>query len=165
MMEIIYYREFVFMKGIRLVVESMNTPNTPLELIELSPRLIVDLTGNMIEYDVSKSLSDIANTALPVGQLMSSIGSLSIFDEEFAFNINNVWDGTSGSIVAKYVNKNIKFTFYDVIKNVSLTDESGNISNVNYYVPIKNLIFRRHSTNRSVHWNNNYNIKRFLFLP
>jgi hypothetical protein len=133
------YREFVFMKGIRVVVESMNTPNTPLELIELSPRLIVDMTTNLIEYDVSKSLSDIANTALPVGQLMSSIGSLSIFDEDFAFNINNVWNGNTGSIVAKYVNKNIKFTFYDVIKNVSLTDESGNISNINYYVPIKNL--------------------------
>jgi hypothetical protein len=133
------FREFVFMKGIRLVVESMNTPNTPLELIEISPRLIVDLTENMIQYEVSKSLSDIASTALPVGQLMSSIGSLSIFDEDFAFNANNIWDGTTGSIVAKYVNKNIKFTFYDVIKNVSLTDESGNTSNVNYYVPIKNL--------------------------
>lgn len=133
------YREFVFVKGIRLVVESMNTPNTPLELIELSPRLIVDMTGNMLEYEVSKSLSDIASTALPVGQLMSSVGSISIFDEDFAFNQNNIWNGTTGSIIAKYVNKNIKFTFYDVIKNVRSVDESGNISNINYYVPIKNL--------------------------
>jgi hypothetical protein len=133
------YREFVFVKGLRLVVESMNTPNTPLELIEISPRLVTDLTKSMIDYEVSKSLSDISTTALPVGQLMSSVGSIKLFDEDFAFNINNVWTGTSGSIVAKYVQKNIKFTFYEVIKNVSVTDESGNLENINYYVPVKNL--------------------------
>jgi hypothetical protein len=124
------YREFVFVKGVRVVVESMNTPNTPLELIEISPRLIVDLTKSMVDYEISKSLSDIASTALPVGQLVPSTGSIKIFDEDFAFNINNVWDGNSGSIVAKYVQKNIKFTFYEVIKNVNSVDESGDLKSV-----------------------------------
>jgi hypothetical protein len=124
------YREFVWVKGIRLVVSSMNTPNTPLELIELSPRLSANLTDRLIEYNVQKVLSDMTSSALPVGKLMSSIGSVRLFDEDQAFNINNQWDETSGSIISKYVQKNIKFVFYEAIENVN---------NINYYIPIKYL--------------------------
>ena len=124
------YREFVWIKGLRLAVTSMNTPNTPLELIELSPRLVANLTNQMINYDVQKSLSDLGTSALPVGKLSASIGSITLFDPDQAFNINNVWNGDSGSIISKYIKKNIKFVFYEVIENVN---------NVNYYVPIKHL--------------------------
>jgi hypothetical protein len=124
------YREFVWIKGIRIVVESMSVPNVPFELIEFSPRLVVDLTGKLINFKVTKVLSNMTSTPLPVGELVSSTGSLTLFDDDSSFNINNVWDGDSGSIVAKYVQKNTKFSFYEVIRNVN---------GVNYYVPIKNL--------------------------
>jgi hypothetical protein len=126
------YREFVWVKGIRLVVESMNTPNAPLELIEISPRLNVNLTDKLISFDISKTLSDLTSSALPVGQLMASTGSLVLFDEDSSFNFNNAWDFSenSGSIVSKYVSKNVKFVFYEVIQNVN-----GD----SYYVPLKTL--------------------------
>ena len=124
------YKEFVFVKGIRLVVESMSIPNVPLELIELSPRLVSDLSDKVISFNVTKILSDLANSALPVGQVLASSGSMQLFDEDQAFNLNNTWTGSSGSIIAEYMQKNIKFNFYEVIKNVN---------NVNYYIPVKTL--------------------------
>jgi hypothetical protein len=126
------FREFVFLKGIRLAVESMSRPNVPLELIEISPRLAANLSGKVVGFDISKMLSDMTASALPVGQLIASTGVLELFDEDQAFNANNGWDlaNRSGSIVADYVLKNVKFIFYEVIKNVNQND---------YYVPIKTL--------------------------
>jgi hypothetical protein len=130
------YREFVFLKGIRLVVETMNTPNTPLELIEMSPRLVANLSNNLISFDVTKAASDLGSSSLPVGQIMAGIGNLNLFDNDQSFNTNNQWridpdtGNYIGSIIAKYIEKNIKFTFYEVVKNVN---------NSNYYVPIKTL--------------------------
>lgn len=124
------YREFVWIKGIRVVVESMSIPDVPFELIEISPRLVVDLTERLLNFKLTKVLSNMTTSALPVGELAVSTGSVSLFDDDSAFNLNNIWDGDSGSIIAKYVQKNIKFSFYDVIKNVN---------NTNYYVPVKNL--------------------------
>ncbi len=126
------YREFVFLKGIRLVVETMNIPNTTLELIEISPRLVANLSNSIIAFDITKAAADLASSALPVGQIMAGTGSLSLFDNDQSFNPNNEWsfDSQSGSIIAKHIQKNIKFVFYDVIKNVN---------DSNYYVPIKTL--------------------------
>ena len=126
------YTEFVWLKGIRLVVKTMSLPNTPLELIELSPRLVANLSDSLIGFDVTKAASDLAGSALPVGQIMAGVGSISLFDGDQSFNPTNEWDfeTESGSIIAKYIEKNIKFTFYEVIKEVN---------NTNYYVPIKTL--------------------------
>jgi hypothetical protein len=124
------YKEFVFIKGIRVVVETMSVPNVPMELIELSPRLVSDLSNKVISFNVTKILSDLANSALPVGQVLASSGSMQLFDDDQSFNINNVWNGSTGSIIAEYLQKNIKFNFYEVIKNVN---------NTNYYIPIKTL--------------------------
>jgi len=124
------YREFVFIKGIRIVVETMNVPDVPFELIEFSTRLVADISNKMIEFSVTKMLSDLGNAGMPVGQLMASNGSIGLFDDDQSFNINNAWNGTSGSIIANYMQKNIKFNFYEIIKNVNKS---------NYYVPIKTL--------------------------
>jgi len=124
------YREFVFIKGIRIVVETMNVPDVPFELIEFSPRLVADISGKVLEFGISKMLSDLGNVGMPVGQLMASSGQITLFDDDQSFNINNQWNGTTGSIIANYMQKNIKFNFYEVIKNVN---------NINYYVPIKTL--------------------------
>jgi hypothetical protein len=134
-----FYRELVWVKGLRLVAESMNVVDTPLELIEISPRLAVDLTGRLIELSITKSLSDLTNASLPVGGMFASTGNVSLFDDDQAFNQNNVWDGDTGSIISKYLKKNIQFKFYDVIKNVSSTDQSGNPEIANFYIPIKVL--------------------------
>jgi hypothetical protein len=126
------YREFVWIKGIRIVVETMSLPGIPLELIEISPRLVANLSDNLVSFNVTKALADLSGSALPVGQIMAGVGDITIFDSDNSFNSNNKWnfETESGSIIAKHVNKNIKFVFYEVIKKVN---------NSNYYVPIKTM--------------------------
>ena len=119
------YREFIYIKGIRLVVETMNKFDCTFDLIEMSPRLVANVSDKVIDYTVTKVLSDIGNTSLPVGQLLASTGDINIFDEDQSFNYDN-----SASIVKDYIRKNIKFNFYENILNVD---------GYNYYVPIKTL--------------------------
>ena len=119
------YREFVYVRGIRVVVETMNKFDSTFDLIEMSPRLVVDISNKVINFNIKKILSDIGTTSLPVGQLLASTGSLSLFDDDQAFNENN-----TTSIVADYIRKNIKFVFYESIFNVE-GDE--------YSIPIKTL--------------------------
>jgi len=120
----IKYREFEYIKGIRIVVDSMNKFNSSFDLIEFSPRLNVDISDRVVSYNIKKSLGDLGSGALPVGQLLASTGSISIFDEEQAFNEN------SKSLISDYIRKNVKFTFYENIVNVSGYD---------YLVPVKTL--------------------------
>ena len=124
------FREFVFVKGIRIAVETMSIPNVSFDLIEFSPRLVANITDMLVDFQITKVLSDMSASSLPVGQLLASTGKLTIFDGPEAFNLNNIWNGESGSIIAKYVQKNIKMTFYEVINNVN---------NNNYYIPLKTL--------------------------
>jgi hypothetical protein len=124
------------MKGIRVVVETMSLPGIPLELIEISPRLVANLSDSLVGFEITKALADLSGSALPVGQIMAGVGSITLFDSDNSFNSNNEWrlepdtNTYIGSIIAKYINKNIKFVFYEVIKNVN---------NNNYYVPIKTM--------------------------
>jgi hypothetical protein len=119
------YREFAYIRGIRVVVETMNKFDCTFDLIEMSPRLVVNISDKVIDFNIKKILSDIGTTSLPVGQLLASTGSLSLFDDDQAFNENN-----TASIVSAYIRKNIKFLFYESIFNVQ-GDE--------YSVPIKTL--------------------------
>ena len=121
----IVYREFEYVRGIRIVVDTMNKFDSTFDLIEMSPRLVVDISDKAIDFKITKTLSDIGITSLPVGQLLASNGEISLFDDDQAFN-----DQNSSSIVANYVRKNIKFNFYEVILDIDGFD---------YYVPIKTL--------------------------
>lgn len=126
------FREFVWVKGIRLAVQTMNMPDIPLELIELSPRLVSEISNMTLSFEITKQMSDMSSSPLPVGQLMASTGRLELFDPEQTFNPNNKWnpeDG-SGSIIAGFNDKKIKFVFYEVIKNVN---------NNSYYIPLKTM--------------------------
>jgi hypothetical protein len=119
------YRDFSYINGIRIVVDVMNKSDSTFDLIEMSPRLVVDISDKVIDFKITKTLSDIGITSLPVGQLLASNGQLSIFDDDQAFN-----DQNSTSIIADYVRKNIKFTFHEIILDVEGFD---------YYIPIKTL--------------------------
>jgi hypothetical protein len=121
----IVYRDFLYIRGIRVVVETMNKFDSTFDLIEMSPRLAVNISDKVIDYSINKSLSDIGNTSLPVGQLLASTGQISLFDDDQAFNENN-----TNSIISKYINKNIKFNFFEQIIDVD---------GYNYFVPIKTL--------------------------
>ncbi len=76
----------------------MNKQESTFDLIEFSPRLLVDITDNVIDYNVKKSLGDLGSSALPIGSLLVSTGSINIFDDQQAFNENN-----SNSIIKDYL--------------------------------------------------------------
>ena len=119
------YREFQNIRGIRIVVDTMNKFDCTFDLIEMSPRLVVDVSDKVTSFKINKSLSDLGSTSLPVQQILASTGEISLFDDDQAFNENN-----TSSIVYKYIRKNIKFNFYETVVNVEGYD---------YFVPIKTL--------------------------
>lgn len=119
------YREFEYSDGLRVVVESMNKPNATFDLIELSPRLAIDLSDKTLDYSVVKQMSDIGISGLPVGQLLAGTGTLSLFDYDRAFFSSN-----NDSIIAPYLSQNIQIKFYEVVSDVNGYD---------YFVPIKTM--------------------------
>ena len=119
------YREFQYIQGLRVVVEAMNTVDSTFDLIELSPRLAVDLSDKTEAFAVVKAASDLSSSNLPVGQLLVSTGNLTVFDYDLAFNVNN-----KESLVSSYIYNHIQFKLYDVVDNVN---------GIDYFIPIKTL--------------------------
>lgn len=130
------YREFQMIQGIRVVVETMQTPDSTFDLIELSPRLAMDWSERAESFSVTKSMSDLGNSSLPVGRLMASTGEVSLSNNDSAFNINNKFNRASGlgSIIAEHFNARTKFHFVENILDVDGYD---------YSVPIKTLYSER----------------------
>ena len=113
------YRDFVFIKGIRVVVETMYAPNKPFELIEISPRLKVDMTDYVLDYEINKNLMA-TDFGLPVGGLVASTGGVNLSNHDGVFTELNVFDTAtrSGSLIANILKPQIKFDFYESILNV-----------------------------------------------
>jgi hypothetical protein len=119
------YSKFEYISGLRIIVDQMNTNADTFDLIELSPRLVADMTDLVEGVSVTKSASDLGNAGMPVGQLLASVGTLNIFDYDQVFNENN-----TESVVAPYLDQIIKFSIYETV-----TTASGNSE----LIPIKTL--------------------------
>jgi hypothetical protein len=128
----IQFREFDFIRGIRIVAETMNVPQSTFDLIEVSPRLFVNVSEKVSSINLTKTMSDLGNGSIPVGNIQAGVGSVEMFDNDFSFNENNPFnfDTNTGSIVSKYVDMRIKFNFYQIIRNVDGLD---------YFIPIKSM--------------------------
>lgn len=133
------YREIQYISGIRVVVDQMNKIGSTFDLIEMSPRLVADITDITESFSVSKIASDLGNAGLPVGQLLASTGSIELFDVSQAFLETN-----PQSLIPKNGFKNMQVKFYETIYK----DRSQ------FYVPIKTLYSENfpeiNSTTRSV---------------
>jgi len=129
------YRELQEINGLRIVVAAMNVPDCTFDLIELSPRLAVDLTGKTSSLSVHKGSSDIGNNGLLVNNIVVSNGSLELFDYDNAFgeyndeSILNVKDSV-GNIKYSIASKNLQVKIYDIIYN-----DNG----AGFHIPIKTL--------------------------
>ena len=119
------YREFENVGGLRVVVDTMNKFDTTFDLIELSPRLVVDLSDKVTSFSVNKSASDLGVSGLPVGQLLAATGSLEIFDFDQAFFKEN-----KDSIISAYTSQNIQIKLYEIVVDVNGAD---------FFVPIKTM--------------------------
>lgn len=126
------FREFEWINGIRIVVETMNKSNCTLDLIEFSPRLTVDASASTSLFSITKTLSDLGNGSIPVGGLSASTGQIQLFDVDFSFNQNNIFsfETNEGSILANYLDMPIKFLFYDITRNVD---------GIDYFIPVKTM--------------------------
>jgi hypothetical protein len=133
------YREFEYVQGLRIVVNRMINQRTPFDLIELSPRLAVDLTDVTTGFSLKKYASDLGVSSLPVGQLLVSTGSLSIIDYKQVFNSNNkdslvnVYIGDA--LQFSFVDKNLQLKFYEVVSRVKQDDDTYK----DYYIPLKTM--------------------------
>jgi hypothetical protein len=135
------YPEFTFISGLRIVVDTMNKFGSTFDLIELSPRLAVDLTDKVVSYNIQKSASDLGISGLPVGQLLASTGDLEFFDYDQSFNPLNEWDSENGigSIISKYINRNTQIKFYEIIHDVKIVDTLNRDIKTRFYIPIKTM--------------------------
>lgn len=129
------YRELQYIKGLRVVVTSMNTPQSTFDLIELSPRIAVDLTDKTSGVDISKGSSNIGDSGLLVSGLVVSSGSLDIFDYDNAFgeyNDESILNIKNSSGVTQYsvATKNLQVKIFDIIY-----DDNG----IGYHIPIKTM--------------------------
>jgi hypothetical protein len=118
------YREFQYISGIRVAATKMNKYNSTLDIIEISPRLVADISDLTESFNITKAASDLGTTGLPVGQLLASTGTLSLFDPEQAFLESN-----PSSIVPLESFNNMQVKFFDVI-----TNDGGR-----FYVPLKTM--------------------------
>lgn len=120
------YREIQYIRGVRVVVETMNKQNSTFDLLEISPRLAINLTEKVQNFSLNKNASDLGTSGMPVGQLLASTGSIDIFDYDQAFNEKN-----TNSIISEYLKVNIQIKLYEVISFVE--DQTY----YEFYVPIK----------------------------
>lgn len=118
-----------FVRGLRIVVDTMNKKDAAFEVIEMSPRLAMDISDITSEYSINKVASDLGVSGLPVGQLLASTGSMTIADFDQVLNQNN-----TDSVIAKYIKRNVQIKFFEIIKDV---DVSG--TPTDFYVPIKTM--------------------------
>ena len=118
------YRDFIFIKGIRVIVEAMYAPNKPFDLIEISPRLKVDITDYVLDYEISKNLAA-TDFGLPVGGLVASTGRINLSNHDGVFTELNVFNKTNktGSIIANNLKPQIKFDFYEAVLDVNGYDK------------------------------------------
>lgn len=125
------YKEFTFIKGIRVFVETMYASNKPFDLIEMSPRLKVNLTDHVINYDVVKNIAA-TDYGLPVGGLVAATGKLSLSNHNGAFTELNAFnkEDNSGSIISNNLKPQLKFDFYETVLEVGQYDK---------FIPIKSM--------------------------
>ena len=122
--------QIMYVKGLRIVVNTMSKPDCTFDLIELSPRLAMNISSITRGYSINKVASDLGVSGMPVGQLLASTGSIDIADYDEVLNSNN-----PNSVIAPYIKKNVQIKFYEIIKEVPAEGETV----LSYYVPIKTM--------------------------
>jgi len=114
--------------GIRLRVDTMTASGIPFELIELSPRLAVDLTDYVESYNASTTIGD-QTTGLPTANTVMGTGSITLSNTDGGFFNDNPLSMLYGAI-----GKGIEISAYQTF----LLDE-GLPSERNYQIPIKKM--------------------------
>jgi hypothetical protein len=94
----------MYIKGIKLVVNSMDRINSWFNLVELGARLEKNLSDRLVDYSVKNELGD-ADFITPMGTISSNTGSITLSNYDGIFFNDNVDSPYKGLIDA-----NVKFT-------------------------------------------------------
>jgi len=122
--------ELIYIQGVRLSVKKMSIVeedfrairhSASLELIELSPRLEVNITSYTESFNFTSSLSDSTNFGLPVGGIVSSTGQISLSNEGDLF----LFSSTLSSL--RMLSPDVKFSFFQLVE----------VNSSNQAVPLK----------------------------
>ena len=120
--------------AIRFSAQTMSKAGATLDIIEISPRLVVDFTGYTETLSVDTTIGD-ASLGLPVGSLVSSTGTIELFNEDNLISNKNI-----GSILDNILKPNVKFTILNVLTSGATTK----------YVPVK--VLYAESWNEESNW-------------
>ena len=107
--------------GIRFSVQELSRTNGTLDVIEVSPRLVVDMTSYTSEFSKNSSLGD-STLGLPVGSMVTASGNIRFFNDDNLISNKNV-----DSLLNGLLKPDVKFTILNVVESES------NIK----YIPIK----------------------------
>jgi hypothetical protein len=113
--------EYDVIKGIRFSAQKMSAANSMLDVIEVSPRMVVDLSSYTEGLTINTNVGDTA-LGLPIGSIVSAEGSIDLFNED-----NIISNKNSSSILNDLLKPNVKFTILNVVN-------SGQITR---YIPVK----------------------------
>ena len=100
--------------GIRLSVSKMSAGNIPLEVIEISPRLQIDVSDYVTGFDKSSSI-EASISGVPASGIISGTGTLSLFNQNDYFSIN-----TTNSIISPYLYQGIEVRAYQTINSETI---------------------------------------------
>jgi hypothetical protein len=120
--------------AIRFSAQTMSKAGATLDIIEISPRLVVDFTGYTEAFSVDTTIGD-ASLGLPVGSIVSSTGTIELFNEDNLISNKNL-----DSILDNILKPNVKFTILNVLS-------SGDVTR---YVPVK--VLYAESWNEESNW-------------
>jgi hypothetical protein len=110
-------------KGIRFISTKLSRENGSLDIIEISPRIVIDLSSYVTDISINSSMGDF-QFGIPSGSIVSSEGTITLFNQD-----NLISNRNFDSILNGRIKPNVKFTVLNKIIS----------ENYQKYVPIKVL--------------------------
>ncbi|CAB5221784.1 hypothetical protein UFOVP359_67 [uncultured Caudovirales phage] len=136
--------EYDVIKGLRFSAQKMSSVNSMLDVIEVSPRLVVDLSSYTEGLSIDASIGDTV-FGLPAGSTVSSEGSIDFFNEN-----NLISNKNSNSVLDDLLKPNVKFTILNVVQSGIITK----------YIPVK--VMYATSWDEMSDWKVRVNLKDFM---
>ena len=110
-------------KGLRFISTKLSRENGSLDIIEVSPRIVIDLSSYVTDISVNSTIGDF-QYGIPSGSIVSSSGTITLFNQDNVISNRNV-----DSILNGRIKPNVKFTILNRIIS----------ENYEKYVPVKVL--------------------------
>ena len=110
-------------KGIRFISTKLSRENGSLDIIEISPRIVIDLSSYVTDLSVNSTMGDF-QFGIPSGSMVTSEGTITLFNQD-----NLISNRNFDSVLNGRIKPNVKFTILNKIIS----------ENYQKYVPVKVL--------------------------